>query len=65
LQANSGSGSANEKSVRELLRSGGSRSHDEMQYQRDHGKNEQQVNQPTRDVKHGESTNPRNQQYHK
>jgi hypothetical protein len=33
-----------------------------MQYQRDHGKNQKQVNQATGHVKHRKATDPRNQQ---
>jgi hypothetical protein len=35
-----------------------------MQNQRDHRKNEQQVDEPARDMKYGKAHNPRDQQNH-
>ena len=37
----------------------------EMQDQRDHSKHEQQMDEPTRDVEHGETAEPCDQQDHK
>lgn len=44
--------------------SDGAAPHHKMQDQRDHSEHQQQVNQPTRNVKYAKAGNPRNQQNH-